>query len=724
LFFGGNKLYPRKLFPFDCSLNLHLQLVFKNSSIKSASPRKSRDYEKQHFPQSIQSLETGESNNNQPEKLLKPDAGYDIIDSYKKNSQALLKDGNTASKMRNLRNYLDSSIQIFIQFKNLHPKQKDQVRKNLQRVLDNDNDILTSYIKELNDSIKKNAGNFNALFKFLSFCFSQTLHSRKQYEGLVKHLLNSEIIFQFDETKRFSLILLFVCHYEEASLVETLLKEPLNYFQEKYQDIKKNMTQEDLLSLIEALTHTKILNETLKEFLTQEIVERMEKGVYTDNQIFKIFTFLCRGEVLIEGSSHLTKFETKISEIDLTTIQKPILTKSLFNLKFIRFYSENVFANILNLLKENSQLLDEKNLIPILSYLNDVQYPENFLLFLNDYIMKTYLQRNYSISILSSFIFQLTKAGLMKKTTFRDLEKYILENFLLFKWTPVDLKILLNGCRMRGFADSVLYEKLEVKIHGVLMKRPINIEDFINLVYEISQGVYLPKFEVFKTILTQTHENFSMLFNCLENSLKLFRSIVLLVIRYRMSNENNYLKSHYNFIQKELARLFPKFIDIVSDLSLQNQNIALKVQFFQIIFTIHFEFPELIQKYYPDLQILKYFENQNLNLSPITSDLALEIVKILSSMKIKHSVEHKAYAYFVDIFIEPNLAIQIEGKAHYTEEAFTEVPKDAFRDYHLKKLGFKTIKIPVFEFDNLLSIEEQKTYLQDKIFGEELKFKI
>ena len=711
---GGKFFLRNKISSCYTLPHLHQIAQFHNSFQK-----------KDFIPSNTQNKSFSKSSNSKIEGSLYHQINvnnFDVIHEYKQISQTFLNNQDEASKLTNFQNYLNASAKTFFKIKDLSAQEKGNIQKDLAQMIEKDIQTIMKFVDDMLKNIN-GKNDFESVFKFLYLCFTQNIHTKGLYTCVKKLSSYPELIFKKDQTRIFSLVLFYAINYEPNVLSENCYKELLNYFEINFNNIMRNTGPDEIASLLEAAVTQDIVNESLKEIMIQDVLQRIKKGMLDDAQIIKIFHFFCKGDFLKKDSPELLKFEKTICEGNLKYLEKTALSKLLFNLRVVQLTSEPVFQKVLNILKRNPELLDEKTLSPVLNYLSTVQYPESFLKFLVDYVMKNYSKKNFSVSILSSFIFQLSRSKTLMKSHFKVLEKYILENAFNFRWKPVDLRCLFSGCRIRGFLDSSLYQKLEIEFHKSLKNKSTDPDDLTNLIYEYSHALHLPSFSVFETILNISNKNASLLFNSIENALKVVRSILHFLIKYKVANEQLYLNS-YQMIEKELNELFPKLLKKLGETPLDNLELGWKVRFFQIIFTMNLEFPELIKKFYPGLEVIKYFETQQPDLSPITSDFTYSVASNLSNMNIKNEIEHRVYTYYIDIFIEPNIAIQTEGKAHYTGESLAERTKDIFRDYHLKKLGFKIVKIPIYEYENISSIEKQQAYLKDIIFSENLEFRV
>ena len=99
------------------------------------------------------------------------------------------------------------------------------------------------------------------------------------------------------------------------------------------------------------------------------------------------------------------------------------------------------------------------------------------------------------------------------------------------------------------------------------------------------------------------------------------------------------------------------------------------------------------------------------------SSLEVDIVEILKKMKVNYTVEKQIKIYFIDIFIEPNIAIEVLGNKHFSRDKKSAKPKDLLKANHLKEMGYVYIEIPFFEFSGAFftDFEWRRKYIFDKL---------
>jgi len=406
-------------------------------------------------------------------------------------------------------------------------------------------------------------------------------------------------------------------------------------------------------------------------------------------------------------------------DINLLKVDRDSMVKALFYMRSITIYSPQLKSKLLDFMMEHHDHLGESTLMPLLSYLEELNVSGNFLAFLNKYIRSTYQKKNFSISVLTLFMYKLAKLGGSSEEVFRDLEKHIIENIEKYQWNLIDLKLLLTGCRLSGFPNSLLYSKLESEIMRSLQDARIDPESFGNLVFETASSAHLPSFDFFKVILERMAESVQLSKGRdLMDTTKIMRSISAFIVKYEKLAGKEYQEHYKPVIQEELDKILPHWVPCTQEI-LKEKDSSMRHRLFQFLLTVHIEFPELLKKHYGDFDVLKCLKEYKNADASTASDFSSDIAKVLDRLQIDYELEHRVYVYDIDIFIKPKIAVQAEGRHHYTK-ALTESHRDMLRDFHLEKLGYKVVKIPAFDYYNILpsQVELQEEYIKEKIFEE------
>jgi len=134
--------------------------------------------------------------------------------------------------------------------------------------------------------------------------------------------------------------------------------------------------------------------------------------------------------------------------------------------------------------------------------------------------------------------------------------------------------------------------------------------------------------------------------------------------------------------------------------------------------SMKFEYPEVEKKINASSQIIKHFDTVDFAPRLKSSNLYIDVEDVIKKMGVEYETEKRDSVYFIDIFIKPNIALQVEGVKHYTLINRAERHQDLLRDYHLRQLGYKVIKVPFFDFSKTVFTEyaKRKEYLENLIF--------
>ena len=689
--------------------SFNFAIDFKQESSNSSNSQKQPT---SRFPHKQSS---GRPNNRRPSEGGQGDV---IVKSYKAGVSKYI--GNYGDRSKALspvefESFLNLTNQTLLKFRELYPKEKDRYRRELREAISGDHMLVAKSLLELKVT-RNNAFNYNLVFVYLSFCFSQGMHTADLCNNIVKQLAIPEIIFQMNDTRRFSILSLYICHYDKEFLTSPAYQRLQQFFTVNFASIALRSNPEDILSIIEALTHQDILTDKLKQLLSAEAYKRVESGGYNYSQKLRLFTFLCRGNVFTHSRVYLSLLEKEALDINLLKTDKDSLVKALFYLRAIATYSPQLKSKLLEFIMEYHDHLTENTFMPILSYLEELNCSSSFYAFLNRFILETNRKSHFSISVLTLFMYKLAKVGASSEEVFRDLEKHILKNFEKYQWNLVDLKLILNGCRLNGFPDSQLYSQLEPEILRNLRDPNIDPESFGNLVFETASGAHLLSFESFRLMLERMAEKSDLSKGRdLIDMTKIMRSVSVFIVKYLSLAEKEYDEEYKSIIEKELDRIIPHWMPFTQEiLKEKDPRQRQRNRFAQFLLTLELEFPELHKKYYANVDVLK--SNKEIDTTLKVTDFNKDIGKVLDRLNIEYELEHKLHIYDVDIFIKPNIAVQGEGRAHYTKSG-KQTHRDLLRDFHLQKLGYKVVKIPAFDFYNILpsQVEQQEEYIKEKL---------
>ena len=95
-------------------------------------------------------------------------------------------------------------------------------------------------------------------------------------------------------------------------------------------------------------------------------------------------------------------------------------------------------------------------------------------------------------------------------------------------------------------------------------------------------------------------------------------------------------------------------------------------------------------------ELIKY------NISTTISKTHKEIIKLISLKGKKFSVEKTVLFYQTDIFIDPNLVIEINGENHFLLNTTLKTGKTYLKEFLLKNNGFNVVNVNYFEDQNYI----------------------
>eukprot|EP00899_Mesostigma_viride_P016486 jgi/Mesvir1/24839/Mv22077-RA.1 len=104
---------------------------------------------------------------------------------------------------------------------------------------------------------------------------------------------------------------------------------------------------------------------------------------------------------------------------------------------------------------------------------------------------------------------------------------------------------------------------------------------------------------------------------------------------------------------------------------------------------------------------------------PSSSDLHLEVSKVLQGMGIAHKNEVPFFhgLSYVDILVGGKVAVEVDGPSHFYQDSGAITAVTLFKRRLLEKGGFRVVDIPYFDWDRLKGRLEQENYLHHKLRG-------
>jgi hypothetical protein len=91
-------------------------------------------------------------------------------------------------------------------------------------------------------------------------------------------------------------------------------------------------------------------------------------------------------------------------------------------------------------------------------------------------------------------------------------------------------------------------------------------------------------------------------------------------------------------------------------------------------------------------------------LNPNLSKTHRELIKNLSHYGCEFTVEYhtpKPFTFEIDIFLPPNIAIEVQGPSHYIKNAFRPITATSIKNEILKAMGYIVVNVPYYEWDAL-----------------------
>ena len=516
-------------------------------------------------------------------------------------------------------------------------------------------------------------------------------------------------------------------------------------FNSLYKILQKNfdliLKNSEILSIIDFLEFLIKIDKNSVFF--NEILLFLKKSLKEMN-FFEIIHYLQFLLTLEDSSEVDNSFTLLRSHINICIASNSLSNdemKLFFNMlkthksnKKAKLFQMNLYKNFV----ENKELMTSENIENFFQIMKFESIDKNFIEYLQmEYIPLYMKNENYK-----NIEFHWILTVLRKAFSFRslhmpllsDIERYFIDNYDKIKENKdflTNLTFLLSLLSINGFDESSLFKRLEDSF--MIFQNNCNEKVYKNLLYtlnisvnatshEFSVGFYNKLFEKLQN--NNILEKFSI-----KETTSFFRSIAILWVHQAEKKNNDFelilcnmlnfiLNSNiFNKIQIKTKKITEKEI-ILNNFEGTNLFLEDLTKTYQFLLT----FKELlitnkqkdVWEYYSNL-----VDNTNLKKYAIlhNSHLQVDVIEILKHEKIVFSLEKQIKIYFIDIFIEPNIVIEVLGDKHFSRDKKLAKRKDQLKAYHLKKLGYVYIEIPYFEFKGAFftDFKHRKNYVLDKI---------
>jgi len=604
-------------------------------------------------------------------------------------------------------------------YKGLRPRSKTAARKPLIDGLEFDYPRLSENLQIIiqNDFNHPSTQEIlHAVFNFMSFAFTQNLHSDFLFETIGRQVFTYDIVTGPRIEKKLPVFKLYCKKYGDAS-TEAVMQQATQYFKDHSTEIFQKIPLDAFIYLTDGYTTLPIEDLELKDIFRKEIDRRFDAGEFKDEDLMKIFVLSCRGALFNKQDQLVRKFEVAILE-SLPTMNSRALSRAFTCLSRVKQYSTPLHTAFLDHITFHKEIIDEAFLTTLIKQFDQLHLSETFINSIIQHVKDTHEKGAYSVWSLVHFSSTLAKKKLLSFKFFTVIQKYIIENFDNHYWTSKDLNCLFWTCRRLNADDSPIFKRAEQNVYRVLNNPRLTIQDFIFLLSELPYANHITNFEIFKLILNRIQENFDYLIGG-ENIVWLPQigyALSLFIAKYCLFDEKNYKELYRHQIINELHQILPQIEELLQSASIHDREMGFKFRLFQFIFTLFIEFPEIITKYPIMMQITQDFKNYAADGQGVSS-YALENVELLKEALEQLGVEYetfqKIYIYSIQILIKPNIALQINHPSKYTRDTGNESHQHIMKNYHLSKLGYKVVNLPAVELLHVSKkgVDKLKDYL-------------
>lgn len=635
--------------------------------------------------------------------------------------------------------------------------------------------FLLRVIKETPDKLWPNLPEFSKFYtgiinqKLLDICLemkkSQDKHLFSIFQKVNIYSMMIEILDQMLEKNTFRFKKEFIEFYHETffSSEEKLSSPPNNilkikaglqiltlknleineiftYFAQNIESIIKNSKMSSIVKCLEFFNRN---DYHYLIFISQRKIEQ-NLGLLSNEDLVLYLNFLFSYEKKNEES-----LKNVYEEINNRLISKKIERKKL---QFLFDGLQNkktdekakIFAKFLN---KNFPLKFEEDFSPQKIWNNfktenQWRFNKNFISNLQKESLPNYMInqdfKNIDFHHISLILKKIYEIKLLDMDYLIFLEQYFLKNKLkILDIASHDFisvfTILLNLLSQNGFLESELFRDFEEFFLKIKMpaKREKYCKNYIFIMKVTINSPYKCSTQFYEKLFATFHiSDFFLLKNSDIRSISTFLRLISILW---VSREEIKIKE---ILEKIVQSIYTE--DFFEKLRLKTQKIA--ENFFQLInlkdeiidlhdyskimqFFLTFqknspmisEYQNTIQEYFSicekiDPKILAPTKSYK-------SNLEIDIIEILKSLQVKFKNEKKILIYSADIFIEPNIIVEILGRQHYSRNKKFSKPKDFLKPHHLKNLGYIYIEIPFYEFHGsfFTDFKWRKNYIKEKL---------
>jgi len=648
----------------------------------------------------------------------------EILEEQQTVSKPIIKASTETLSLDMIERYLSDTIANLIQYKNLKsPNEKKTIQQDLVKILESCYQPINTVLPKIKQTKKDRQSSriLHSFFNIFSYCFNLNLHSQNMYELIIRPLLAPGIVFQYSLATRMPLAFYYMTLYEEDHLNSNIYIDIFHCFtNERYhQPIFMKVSKPDFLLIIHSFCFAQVSDPQLKLLVCGELNKLLKAHACTPGEILKVFASFCQNPAFLIENPCVDELEAQLLNIDLASVEPKALTAVITNIKAIHTFSKVMFTKIINHLTQYPEVMNDKILAQIARDSDEINFPPHFNEFLNHYIKENYQLKKIPISILLGFINSFVKKKNLDLELFKHLETYILSNLDQCAWNFLDLHHIFWSCITLTYDDAPFFKYLEKQTQRVLLDPKLDAEKFGILFWEIVQASHLHSFDFFIEILKRINQNNFQIEKDLKNFTTILYSVALSIAEYMHEEPELYQKRYKRDIKEQLYALRPLINTAIPDFeTFLKQDVETQVKIFQFVLSMKFEFPDLEKQIQVSSQVLKHFEEVEFTPRLKASNLYIDVEDILKKMGLEYEAEKRETVYFIDLFIKPDIALQVEGVKHYTLYQRAERNQDLLRDYHLKSFGYKVVKVPFFDFSKFAftEVEKRKEYLQNLLF--------
>jgi len=622
-----------------------------------------------------------------------------------------------------LEKYFNHMIAVLTKFQAFSSQTKTKSRDTLLSALQYDFRFINKNILEASQQDIFDPELLDLAFQLFRMMGQSQLQNRNFYDFIVYPFLNSNFLQQSDLKSKLK-ALRFIDKFDPSACQGLMSPSFLSSLTENYENIIKDFSLEEYFETLDNLTRIELKDKPLKNKISKHAFKQIESGSLADSDVLKLFVYLCRGDLLERYTPEFKKIQTKILAMNFLDLTEATLLYSLMFLDHIHEYSPSIHSKFLTFYTQNPDKWTEIMLFNLMSYnFYKKKLTNSFIKSLESFIINSLDQQNrLSISTILKFCHKMISVEGLEPETFQKIQTYFMKYDPQYSWTASDLQAIFSCCIQQNLESSPLYKHFEPEVYRILKDPKTNVEDFLDLINEYAYGSYVPNFSIFHSILERCKKGIRGLVGKNQKALSLLvDALCHYIINYSLFADRMTKEIYKRHIAGDINLIVSSIFELWDEEPTLFEGQKFQGKLFQFMFTIFFEFPEVLTKHERAIKIIRVFKD--IEVLPKTPFGVLEFLKsVLENMGLETELNKKEYIYSISALVKPNIAILLQSNREKGKLRKIGKYQMRIKRYHLSKLGYKVVIIQDHEFKDLYgqSLQSQKVFFNNRLFSKKL----